>query len=220
MNSTSLTREFLFYSLSIGALRLFQEGIKLKRGRISHYFFNSGSFNTGESIALLAKTYASIIKRKFAAADVIFGSAYKGIPIATAVAQAIGGNTGYAFNRREIKHHGEGGVVIGFPIRSKKVVIVDDVITTGSSIEEAIEIISEAGGEAIGCVVAFDRQERTEKNISAVQDIENRYGIPVIAAANLNDLIYLIETQTEELEAWQPLIPKLREYRVLYGITA
>lgn len=208
--------DFLLYALQIGALELVPGGRQLKSGRISPYFFNSGLFYTGETISNLAKAYASAIKGF--QPDVIFGPAYKGIPLAVTVAQAIGGNIGYAFNRKEEKDHGEGGSIIGASLQEKKVLIVDDVMTTGTSSGEAIEIVRSAGGIPIGCVIAFDRQECGKNgNESAVQEFEEIYKIPVRAAATLNDLIALMQLDPKEPK-FSIFLPKILDYKKLYGV--
>lgn len=208
--------EFLLYTLSIKALELVPEGRKLKSERISPYFFNSGLFCTGESISKLAEAYATVIKKNFQP-DVIFGPAYKGIPLAVAVAQAVGGHIGYAFNRKEEKDHGEGGSIVGTSLKGKRVVIVDDVMTTGTSSGEAVEIVRKAEGIPIGCVIAFDRQERgKESDLSAVQEFERNYKIPVRATATLNDLIAMM--QKDITGTWSSILPKIKEYKQQYGV--
>lgn len=205
---------FVAYALSIGALELLPNGRELKSGRISPYFFNSGLFNTGESISNLAKAYSAAAQDEFHP-DVVFGPAYKGIPLATSVAQAIGGKVGYAFNRKEAKDHGEGGIIVGASLAGKNVLIVDDVMTTGTSSGEAVEIIRANGGIPIGCVIAFDRQERgKEGNQSAVQGFEENYGIAVRAAATLSDLIGLLLRTGGRGE----MLEKILEYRKEYGV--
>ncbi len=190
--SRAAAQAFVKYALQIGAIELLPEGRRLKSERISPYFFNSGLFNTGESLTRLAEAYAAEIKRSFQP-EVIFGPAYKGIPIAAAVAQAIGGDMGYAFNRKEAKDHGEGGVLVGAPINGKKVVIVDDVMTTGDTSGEAVELVRGYGGIPIGYTIAFDRQERgVDTELSAVQAFEEKFGIPVAAAGKLDDLIEIL----------------------------
>lgn len=168
--------EFVSEALKIGAIELVPDGRKLKSGRISPYFFNSGLFNSGAHIQLLTKAYVGAI----IAMDwrlnmhVIFGPAYKGIPIAVAISMILwqnkNVNVGYAFNRKEAKDHGEGGIIVGHSIKDKEVLIVDDVITTGGSAGEAVDIVRKNGGIPTGCVIAFDRQEKgKETDLSAVQ---------------------------------------------------
>lgn len=210
---------FVKYALHVRALELLPEGRKLKSGRISPYFFNSGLFNTGETITHLAQAYAAAA-RSFPRPDVVFGPAYKGIPLATAVAQAIGGNVGYAFNRKEAKDHGEGGIIVGAPLAGKTVLIVDDVMTTGTSSGEAVEIIRANGGTPIGCVIAFDRQERGKENeLSAVLEFELTYEIEVAAAATLTDLITVLRrTPVVSGDDWAgEILEKILTYRAEYG---
>ncbi|MFZ2167485.1 MAG: orotate phosphoribosyltransferase [Minisyncoccia bacterium] len=209
--------QFVEYALKIGALELVPEGRKLKSGRISPYFFNSGLFNTGETISKLAEAYFAAMYNPFLL-DVIFGPAYKGIPLAVAVAQIIGGDVGYAFNRKEAKDHGEGGIIVGASIRGNNVVIVDDVMTTGTSSGEAVEIIRANGGTPIGCIIAFDRLERgKETDLSAVQEFQRNYGIPVRAAATLADLISVLEKSEKASDA--VALGMILKYRDEYGVS-
>jgi orotate phosphoribosyltransferase len=210
---TTPAEQFVEYALGLDALELVPEGRTLKSGRVSPYFFNSGLFNTGGSLSKLARAYVAAIDGNFRP-DIVFGPAYKGIPLAVAVAQAIGGNIGYAFNRKEAKDHAEGGIIVGASPKGKKVLLVDDVMTTGTSLDEAVEIIRTNGGIIICCVIAFDRQERgKEGNLSAVQEFQQNYGIPVRAAATLADLIsYMRKTRQEE-----SMQDKIRAYQKQYG---
>lgn len=223
-------RTFIRYALRIDALELVPEGRTLRSGRISSYFFNAGLFNTGESLFQLANAYASAIlsdpKDIFLGAPydtiVLFGPAYKGIPIAASIAMVLhrihGLNVGYAFNRKEDKDHGEGGRLIGYPLNGAGVIIVDDVITTGASSGEAFHIVSEQGGNPIGCVIAFDRQERgTDSMYSAVETFQQEYGIRVTAAATLNDLITVLRENTTTIPNGPETLPKILEYRERYG---
>ncbi len=188
--STVTAQAFVEYALRIGAIELTPKGRPLKSGRISPYFFNSGLFNTGDTMRSLAKAYATTITRNGFRPDVIFGPAYKGIPIATVVAIMLGSHIGLAFNRKEKKEHGEGGSTVGASLEGKRVLIVDDVMTTGTSSGDAMEVILANGGIPIGCVVAFDRQERVEdSNLSAVQGFEKNFNVPVRAIATLADLV-------------------------------
>jgi orotate phosphoribosyltransferase len=217
-DSRNSAETFVAYALGIGALELLPEGRKLKSGRISPYFFNSGLFNTGDTVSNLARAYAAAASEF--TPEVVFGPAYKGIPLATAVAQAIGGNVGYAFNRKEAKDHGEGGIIVGMPLEGKDVLIVDDVMTTGGSADEAAEIIMKNGGNLIGCIIAFDRQERSKEGLlSAVQEFEQNW-VPVRAAATLADLIaYLrrIPAESGDDEVGE-MFEKILAYRKEYGV--
>lgn len=216
------SRKLLLHALSIKALELIPEGRKLKMGRISPYFFNSGLFNNGESLLLLAQAYAAQItnnERLFFGAmpDVIYGHPYKVIPLATSIAMALG-NVGYAFSRKEVKDHGEGGLLVGAPMEGKRVVIADDVMTTGTSGGEAVEIVRKAGGIPIGCVIAFDRQEKgIDSEFSAVQEFTKKYGVPVRAAATRDNLISLLQ---ETPDKYKKILPKILEYKRQYQVTA
>jgi len=216
---------FVQYAISIGAIEFVPEGRKLKSGRISPYFFNSGLFNTGETIGELGKVYAAEVF-KHGRPDVIYGPAYKGIPLsvvtAVAVAQLGGRNVGYAFNRKEEKTHGDGGIIVGASLAGKRVALVDDVMTTGTSSGEAVEIIRANGGVPIDCVIAFDRQERgKESELSAVQEFEKNYGIPVYAAATLANLISYLQKLPED---WgdgggtEEMLNKILAYQEEYGV--
>ncbi|MFA5841638.1 MAG: orotate phosphoribosyltransferase [Candidatus Paceibacterota bacterium] len=221
MNKLNPAEQFVSYALNIGAMELLPNGRELKSKRISPYFFNSGLFNTGESISNLAKAYAGAINRRPFPRGVIFGPAYKGIPLATAVAQALGGKIGYAFNRKEAKDHGEGGVIVGASLKGEEVIIVDDVMTTGTSSGEAVEITIANGGIPIACIIAFDRQERgKEGKLSAVQEFQKNYGIPVYAAATLTDLILFLEKTPAESgdDNIGEIIEKILAYRKEYGV--
>lgn len=222
-------REFVRYALSIGALTLYpDEGRKLKSGRLSPYFFNSGLFSTAVSIDRLAAAYVSVIEEHYDEDDlpaVVFGPAYKGIQIATMVAYQLSlgqyvYDPGIAFNRKETKDHGEGGVLVGSSLAGKRVLIVDDVITDGASKREAVELICAEGGTPIGCVIAFDRQERGIKEgdtCSAAQRFQGDFGLPVYAAATLDDLILLLEEDADFPGASEAL-PKILAYKDQYGV--
>lgn len=214
-------QNFVSYALSIGALELLPDGRQLKSGRISPYFFNSGLFKTGASLAMLARAYA-----KAAAptnAEVLFGPAYKGIPLsaATAVmmAEHYGKDVEYAFNRKEAKDHGEGGTIVGASLKNKKVTILDDVMTTGDSVAEACSIIREAGGIPVACVIGFNRQERgKDGSLSAVEEFEMKEQIPVYAAATLSDLIFELQEFGAVIPGGMEVLPKILAYRDQYGI--
>lgn len=213
-------QRFVKYALQIGALELVPELRTLKSGRKSPYFFNSGLFNTGESLQRLAAAYAAAAKANFAF-DVVFGPAYKGIPLAVATALSLGGKIEYAFDRKEEKDHGEGGKIVGASLESKGVLVIDDVATTGKSLEQALNAIRESGGLPVGCVVAFDRQERGAGSLSAVQELQEKFGIRVCSAANLDDLICVLgEAYMAEVPR-QPtldILNQIKAYRREYGV--
>jgi orotate phosphoribosyltransferase len=207
---------FIDLCLELGVLRFGE--FKLKSGRISPYFFNAGLFNSGRALAELGRHYANAIQAANLECDVLFGPAYKGIPLvastAVALADAHGRNLPWAFNRKEAKDHGEGGTIVGAPLRGK-VVIVDDVITAGTAIRESVEIIRAQGAEPAAVVLALDRQERGQGALSAVQEVEQTLGLPVTSIIKLADLVTYLEQQgdPERLAA-------IRRYRAEYGIAA
>lgn len=188
----------------------------LKSGRTSPYFFNAGLINDGDSLSRLGACYAQAIVEAGAAFDMLFGPAYKGIPLAAATAIAFARNhrrnVPFAYNRKEAKTHGEGGVVIGAPLEGR-VLVVDDVITAGTAVRESLSILKAAGATPAGVVLALDRQERGQGRLSAVQEIQAVHGIPVIRIITLDDLIEYLEggEPGEELEA-------LRTHRRLHGV--
>jgi orotate phosphoribosyltransferase len=189
---------------------------KTKAGRLSPYFFNAGLFNDGGSLARLADFYAHAILASGLAFDVLFGPAYKGIPLAAATAVALAGkgrNTPFAYNRKEAKDHGEGGSLVGAPLTGR-VLVIDDVISAGTSVRESVDLIRAAGAIPAGVVIALDRQERGTGKLSAVQEVESRYGLPVIAVANLLDLIDYLRGHPE-LEG---ALPAVARYREEYGV--
>ena len=187
-------QRFFELALSRGNLRFGQ--FTLKSGRVSPYFFNAGGFDDGESLGALAECYADAIADSGVGFDILFGPAYKGIPLAAvtavALAQRHGRNVGYAYNRKEAKDHGEGGVVVGASLAGR-VLIIDDVISAGTSARESIELIREAGAEVAGIAIALDRQERgpgeLSADMSATEELSGRHGFPCIAIARLDDLI-------------------------------
>ncbi len=207
--------EFIDLCLRLGVLKF--GSFRLKSGRDSPYFFNSGLFGTGQAIASLGRAYAAAIVASDVAFDQLFGPAYKGIPLVTAAAAALALDHGldlpFAYNRKETKDHGEGGSIVGGTL-SGRVLIIDDVITAGTAIRESIEIIRGAGAHPAGVVLALDRQERgAESHLSAVQEVSEQFGIPVIAIVSLADL--LIHASGGGLA---PELPRLQAYRDRYGV--
>jgi len=206
--------EFIELALEIDVLKFGE--FTLKSGRRSPYFFNSGLFNTGYAAAKLGRAYAAAVAAAEIECDMLFGPAYKGIPLvaltAAALAEHYGDDLPFCFNRKEAKTHGEGGAIVGAPI-SGKVLILDDVITAGTAIREAIDIIGTAGGEPAGIIIALDRQERGEHELSAVQEVEKRFDIPVASIIRLDDLIEHLETSEE----YGSHLADVRAYRDNYG---
>ncbi len=193
----------------------------LKSGRISPYFFNAGLFDTGQKISFLARSYADAIVDSGIEYDVLFGPAYKGIPLATATAIALANqhnvNKPYCFNRKEAKDHGEGGSIVGAAL-SGDVLIVDDVITAGTAVREAAEIISSSGAHLNGIAVAMDRQEKGTGSLSAIQEIEQSYQIKVVSIISLQNIVdYLMTVDDANL---QPHLDAVVAYRKEYGISA
>ncbi len=207
--------DFIRFALARGVLR-FGEFV-LKSGRKSPYFFNSGLFNTGAALHRLGGFYARALEDSGLAYDMIFGPAYKGIPLVSALGIALdelaGRDVPYAFNRKEAKDHGEGGVIVGAPL-SGRVLIVDDVISAGTSVRESIGIIRAAGAEPAGVLIALDRQERGQGATSAIQEVEAEFGIPVVSIVKLEDLLRFLEKD----EALACHLPAVRAYRDRYGV--
>ena len=208
---------FLDLALRADALRFGE--FTLKSGRISPYFFNAGQFNSGATLAALAGCYADAMDAAGLQFDVLFGPAYKGIPLATALACEYarrGRDLPLAFNRKEAKTHGEGGNLIGATLTGKRVLIVDDVITAGTAIREALGIIAAAGGHTAGIVIALDRQERVREDAteSAAQSVAHEHAIPVVAVAGLGDLLAFVG-ESNELSTYRDA---LLAYRARYGI--
>ncbi|NLO81309.1 MAG: orotate phosphoribosyltransferase [Xanthomonadaceae bacterium] len=189
---------------------------QLKSGRISPYFFNAGLFNTGSTLAELGRFYAQAVLAAGLEFDMVFGPAYKGVPLAAAFAIAMADRHGrdipFAFNRKEAKDHGEGGVIVGAPLQGR-VLVIDDVVSAGTSVRESAALISAAGATLAGVAIALDRQERGLGELSAAREVERNFGVPVVSIANLDTLVQVLRQQgghEAELEA-------LRAYRVRYG---
>ncbi|GAB0055717.1 Orotate phosphoribosyltransferase [Candidatus Magnetaquicoccaceae bacterium FCR-1] len=212
---STLAERFLTFAIQAEVLRF--GTFQTKAGRSSPYFFNAGLFHDGERLSRLGSFYADTLVASGLGFDMLFGPAYKGIPLAAATTIALsrdhGLNLPFAYNRKEIKDHGEGGNLIGAPLRGR-VVVIDDVISAGTSIRESVEWIQKAGATLAGVVIALDRQERGTGTTSATQEIQATHDIPVIAIARLEDLIGLLArdaTQAGNLEA-------IQGYRALWGV--
>ncbi|EHE7895117.1 orotate phosphoribosyltransferase [Vibrio parahaemolyticus] len=208
-------REFIEFALEKEVLKFGE--FTLKSGRKSPYFFNAGLFNTGRDLARLGRFYAAALADSSIEFDVLFGPAYKGIPIATTTAVALADHhdidTPYCFNRKEAKNHGEGGNLVGSALEGR-IMLVDDVITAGTAIRESMEIIKANGADLAGVLVAIDRQEKGKGELSAIQEVERDFGCAVISIVSLGDLITYLEEKgnaTEHLEA-------VKAYRAEYGI--
>ncbi len=209
-------KEFIDLSLELGVLRFGE--FTLKSGRVSPYFFDAALFNTGYAAAKLGRFYAAAIAESKIDFDVIFGPAYKGIPLAALSASALAEHYGidrpYSFNRKEAKAHGEGGSIVGAPLEGK-VLIIDDVITAGTAVREAYQIITGAGAEIAGLVISVDRQERGQGTTSAVQELRASLGIPVVSIVQLGDLIETLEESSDYEEYLEPLLSYRRKYGVI-----
>ena len=205
-------KEFIAYSLECGVLKFGE--FQLKSGRISPYFFNTGLYNTGVKLGKLGEFYAQALIQSELKPDILYGPAYKGIPLVSAVSIAYSRLTGddifFAFNRKEPKDHGEGGEIVGSSLQGK-VLIVDDVITAGTSVRESVDIILRAGAMPAGVLIALDRQEQAQSGLSAVQEVIESFKIPVISIINLENIIgYIKNNAADQLEA-------ITDYRQRYG---
>ena len=208
-------KEFLDFAIDVGVLRFGE--FTLKSGRISPYFFNSGLFNTGSSLARLGRYYAQAVVESGTKFDMIYGPAYKGIPLASTLAIALADHhdrdVSYCFNRKEAKSHGEGGIIVGAELK-ERVLIIDDVISAGTSIRESVDIIKNAGATTAGVVIALDRQERGQGETSAIQEVNKDYGISVTNIVCLDDLVEYLESSTNETEH----LNAIQKYREQYGV--
>ncbi len=211
-------RAFLEFAIEHNILKFGE--FKLKSGRISPYFFNAGLFNTGGALAKLGRFYAAALNQSQVPYDVIFGPAYKGIPIAAATSIALfeeyDRDIPYVFNRKEAKDHGEGGNLVGAELKGRTM-IVDDVITAGTAIRETMALLKNYDTRPSGVLVALDRQEKGEGDLTAIQEIEQKYGIPVINIVNLDLLISFLELNHNKNTEWQRALCKVKEYQELYG---
>ncbi len=212
-------REFIEFALQLDVLRFGE--FTLKSGRVSPYFFNAGLFNSGLALAKLGRFYAEAIMDAAVEYDVLFGPAYKGIPIASATAVALAEHHGqdkpWCFNRKEAKAHGEGGSLVGAPLQGQ-VLIIDDVITAGTAIREVMDILANTEAKPAGVVVALDRQEKGKGELSAIQEVERDFNIPVISIINLNQLIGYLEENAAGSQQFATYLEKVKAYRGQYGI--
>ena len=206
-------KDFIAYALDCGVLKFGQ--FQLKSGRTSPYFFNTGLFNTGAQLGKLGHFYAQAIIQSDIKPDILYGPAYKGIPLVSATsiayAQITDQDIPFAFNRKEAKDHGEGGSLVGAPLQGK-VIILDDVITAGTSVRESVEIITNAGAIPAGVLIALDRQEKGQNDSSAIQEVQERFNMPVVAIITLENIIdYLTAESSDQLNA-------IKDYQHRYGI--
>ena len=208
-------REFIEFALEKQVLKFGE--FTLKSGRKSPYFFNAGLFNSGRDLAKLGRYYAAALVDSAINYDVLFGPAYKGIPIASAtavqLAELYDQDVPWCFNRKEAKDHGEGGNLVGSPLKGR-IMLVDDVITAGTAIRESMDLIQANGAELAGVLIALDRQEKGKGELSAIQEVQRDYNAPVIAIITLGDLIRYLETQPEMTEH----LEKVKAYRASYGV--
>ncbi len=211
---SSYSQEFLKFAIEQNVLKFGH--FTLKSGRQSPYFFNAGLFNSGKSLAALAGFYAQAIQASGLEYDLLFGPAYKGISLAATTSMALYQqyqlDIPFCFNRKEIKDHGEGGVLVGAPLKGK-VLLIDDVITAGTAIRESLALIRKHGAEPVGVVVALDRQERGLRNLSAIQELEQQENIKIISISNLSEMMEYLKTQG----AFETL-QVVKDYREHYGV--
>jgi len=212
--SALFTQEFIAFAIQKEVLRFGE--FKTKAGRLSPYFFNAGLFNDGESLMKLGEFYAAAIVKSGIEFDMLFGPAYKGITLVASIAIAFaknGRNVPFAYNRKEAKDHGEGGLIVGSPLRGQ-VLIIDDVISAGTSVRESVELIRTHGAAACGVAIAIDRQEKGQGEISAVQEVTKHHQLPVCAIANLNDLMNYLHNQQDMAQ----YLHTVKAYRLQYGV--
>ena len=207
--------DFVDFMLEIEALKFGE--FTLKSGRVSPYFFNVGQFNQGNHLSQLGQFYAQAIEASGIKFDVLFGPAYKGIPLVAATAIALNDSFNrsvpYSFNRKEAKDHGEGGSIVGHPLEGD-ILIIDDVITAGTAIKEAKDIINANGAKTKGVVVALDRQEKGKGELSAIQEVEQNFGIAVVSIINLSHIVDYLKVNNDK-----NIISRIESYRSQYGIS-
>lgn len=209
-------REFLEFAIAQQVLRFGE--FTLKSGRNSPYFFNAGLFNTGNALARLGRYYAVTLQASGLEFTHLFGPAYKGIPLVATTAVALADHhqrdVPYTFNRKEVKDHGEGGLLVGAPIQGGKVVLIDDVISAGTAIREAVQIIRAQGAELAGIVIALNRQEKGQSELSAIQEVEQSLNVKVFSIVTVTDLMnYLAEQQ-----GYERVLTAMQNYRAQYGV--
>lgn len=211
----SYQQEFLDLAIAEKALKFGE--FTLKSGRVSPYFFNAGEFHTGAALAALGRFYAAAIERAGVDYDLIFGPAYKGIPLASTTAVALADKFGrdvpYCFNRKEAKSHGEGGTLVGAPLQGRAL-IIDDVITAGTAIREVMEILKAQDAKPAAVVVGLDRKEKGRGELSAIQEVEAEFGIPVISIVSIDDIIQYLKQNSDNSD----VVDRIVEYRTNYGV--
>lgn len=212
----NIKTQFIKFAIKANILKF--GSFTLKSGRVSPYFFNAGAFNTGMLLAKLGEFYAATLDTaRTVNFDMLFGPAYKGIPLAATTAIALNNefhrNIPYAYNRKEAKAHGEGGLLVGAPLEGR-VLVIDDVITAGTAKREAIKTIEDAGATFAGIIIALDRQEKGESGVSAIQEIEQTHQVPVLSIINLQDIVDYLEAQSERDD---DLLASIADYREQYG---
>ena len=212
---TNYKTQFIDNALDSGALKFGQ--FRLKSGRVSPHFFNAGEFYRGKALAALGRCYAAAIVESGIQFDVLFGPAYKGITLASATSVALAEHhdldVPYCFNRKEAKSHGEGGTIVGAPLEGK-VLIIDDVITAGTAIREVMAMVDQAGAQAAGVVIGVDRKERGNTELSAIQEVEKQFSVPVVSIIDIDDILDYLNAKPN----MQLLVEQIKEYRQKYGV--
>ncbi len=213
-DSSPNAQDFVRFAVDSGVIRF--GAFVTKAGRDTPYFFNAGLFNDGAKLGRLAGFYADALLASGIAFDMLFGPAYKGIGLAAALAVELarrGRNVGFAYNRKEAKDHGEGGTLVGAPLKGR-VLIIDDVISAGTSVRESVQLIGAAGATPCGVAIALDRMERGQGELSAVQEVQQQHGLPVISIVNLDDLTAYLNDKP----AWRETLDAIQRYRAQYGV--